>query len=263
MNSRNHAEEKIISRAEYRDALKKLDPARDDHRIVQLFHEHHPDSATANGIQIFTQFAVRRITEKLVAAGGFIEDPGTRLRQTSSYAGTIGRYGYQSEEGKTVLGGIRATHERWGVTPAMHRDGLAFVSLTFVHGVDRFLEKFGARPLLPEERQGLLHFWNGVAGVLGVEDMPTDFSASRQFYRQFEEDNIGYAETNRQVADPVMRVIVDRSHRVVRPFMRMLLCSVMEKNVVEALGFPEVSPFLRSTVLAAAKARSLLYRIFR
>ena len=126
------------------------DPVRDHQRIVYLMtaYEFPFDITRALEFALFRTFAVPSIGGLLARTGEFGARAQKRYDDTDLILSQIYEFGYDSERGRAALRRMNGIHKRFNIA----NEDYLYVLSTFVFEPARWLDRFGWRRLVTEEK---------------------------------------------------------------------------------------------------------------
>lgn len=243
-----------------RAQILRLDPARDAHRIVFLsgYCAFPWDSARALELALFRTFAVPEISGLLAATGKFLHRAQQRYDDTDLLLNELCEHGYDHPRGAAALRRIREIHGRYAIAP----EELRYVLSTFVLEPLRWNQRYGWRPLLPQEREATYHFWAEVGRRMEIPDIPPTLDALDAMSLAYERAHVRFAPSNQAVAQAALDLLCARLPARLRTRAWEFLCAAIDPGVLAACGLPEPGPVLRRGVASALRARSRLGQLW-
>lgn len=163
--------------------IRSLDPVKDHQRIAFLtsLHEFPWDTTRSLELALFRAFAVAKGTPLLAGTGEFTERTQKRYDDTVLLLAEILEHGYDSPRGRAALRRINQMHGRYEIP----NDEFLYVLSTFVFEPIPWNERFGWRPLLPQEKLAAFYFWREIARRMAIRDVPQDYEGLERYYREF------------------------------------------------------------------------------
>src|SRR5215475_9571235 len=137
-----------------------LDPERDHQRIVFLScRQDFPfDTTRALELALFRTFCLPAVAELLDRTGEFRQRAQRRYDDTDIIVSELMEHGYDSPRGRAALRRMNQIHGRFAIANA----DFLYVLSTFVYEPIRWIDRYGWRPLCPQEREAMFHFWRQV-----------------------------------------------------------------------------------------------------
>jgi hypothetical protein len=147
-----------------------LDPRRDHQRIMFLCaaHEFPFDMVRSLELALFRTFAVPSIAALLDRTGEFGERGQKRYDDTDLIMSQIYEFGYDSERGRQALERMNSIHGRFKIA----NDDFRYVLSTFIFEPIRWIDRFGWRRMVKQERLALFYFWCEVGRRMNIQDLP-------------------------------------------------------------------------------------------
>ncbi len=241
-------------RSEALAEILRLDPVRDHVRIVYLdfCYEFPFESLRSHELALFRTFASPTIARLLDRTGEFRRRPQKRYDDTDLFLSTIVEWGYESERGKRAIERLNRIHGRYDID----NEDMLYVLSTFVFEPARFVDRWGWRRLVPQERRAGFELWRRLGERLGIRDVPQAIGAFETWSRAYERSRFRFDPACRRVAEATLDIFLARLPGPVRAFGRQGLLAFFEEPVLEAFGFPSPPSAVRAAVDAALRARA-------
>jgi hypothetical protein len=245
-----------MARSRVLEEIRKLDPVRDDQRIVHLStcYDFPFDTTRALEFALFRTFAVPSISALLDRTGEFAQRPQRRYDDTDLLVSELMEWGYDSDRGRRALLRMNHLHGRFEIS----NDDFLYVLSTFVYELVRWNQAFGWRPFCEQERLGYFHFWRQVGRRMGIREIPDDYEAFEQFNRDYERRHFRFTEENRRVGTATRELFVGWLPRPFAPLVRSTIHALLDDPLLEAFGYPRPSAGMRRFVRAGLRFRGRL-----
>ncbi len=235
-----------------------LDPVQDHQRIVQLSlgHDFPWDTGRSLELALFRTFASPSISRLLDAAGEFQHRPQRRYDDTGLLLSALFEHGYDSEPGRIALRRLNQIHQRF---PISNEDYL-YVLSTFIYEPIRWIDRFGWRPMVQQERLGLFHLWRQIGKRMGIQQIPEAYEELDRFNQDYEARYFRFAESNRRVAEAARGLMLGWFPAALRPICSAAIGALLDDRALAAFGFPAARPATRRAVIRALQLRARLVR---
>ena len=236
--------------------IQKLDPEKDDQRIVFLSsrYDFPFDTTRALEFALFRTFCVPSISALLDRTAEFLHRAQKRYDDTDIIVSELMEWGYDSERGKRALRRLNQLHGRFAIA----NEDFLYVLSTFIYEPIRWNERFGWRSMCEEERLGYFHFWRHVGRRMNIREIPTDYGAFERFNREYEAQHYRYTEANERVGAATRELFVGWFPRFLTPLVRSAIYALLDDSLIAAFGFPRPSPLMRRLVPGALRLRGRL-----
>lgn len=236
-----------------------LDPMRDHQRILFLMaaHEFPFDLVRSLEFALFRTFAVPSIASLLDRTGEFSQRAQKRYDDTDLIMSQIYEFGYDSEKGRRAIERMNSLHGRFKIA----NDDFRYVLSTFVFEPIRWIDRFGWRRLVEQERLGLFYFWREVGKRMNIQDIPETFAEYEQFNVEYEQSRFRYSDASRRTAEATRNLFL--SWLLPKPLWKLgelFVYALMDDKLCAAFGFPPPPPFTRSFVENALRLRARIVR---
>lgn len=241
------------------DEIRRLDPERDHERIVYLnaSYEFPFDTTRALEFAIYRTLAVPSISGLLAQTGEFLQRPQKRYDDTDLIISELYEHGYSSARGKAALRRMNRMHGRFPIS----NDDYVYVLSTFVLEPIRWMDRFGWRAMVSNERLGLFHFWRAIGRRMNIKAIPTNLADLDRYNREYEQAHFHYTPANRQLAATLRDTYLGwYIPRPLWPLAHPFVYAMMDEPLLAAFGFPKPAPVLRRLVETAVRARARLVR---
>jgi hypothetical protein len=247
-----------MSRNRVLDEIRKLDPERDDQRIVFLStcYDFPFDTTRALESALFRTFAVPSISALLDRTGEFQHRAQKRYDDTDLIVSELMEHGYDSDRGKRAIRRMNQLHGRFAIA----NEDFLYVLSTFVYEPIRWNRRFGWRPLCDEERLGYFHFWRAVGARMNIRDIPADYDDFERFNREYERKNFRFTEANARVGTATRELFVGWLPRPFAPVVRRVIYALLDDPLIAAFGFLRPSRLTRGLVEGGLRLRARALR---
>ncbi|EPX58320.1 hypothetical protein D187_004076 [Cystobacter fuscus DSM 2262] len=242
------------------DQIQRLDPEKDDHRILFLSwsHDFVWDSRKALEFALFRTYAVPSIGKLLDSTGEFTRRTQKRYDDTDLLIAEFLESGYDSDRGRRAIRRMNQLHHRFDIS----NDDYLYVLSTFVLEPIRWMERFGWRPYTDHERLAGFHFFKQVGRRMNIHGIPATLEEFQRFNLQYEREHFRYTEESRRVGEATRDLFLGwflpkQLHGYGAPAVHAL----MDSPLLRAFGFPEPPSWLRQVVMGAMKTRARLLRL--
>jgi ER-bound oxygenase mpaB/B'/Rubber oxygenase, catalytic domain len=237
-----------------------LDPARDHVEIYRLSTglEFPWDYRRALELALLRTFAVPSIAELLTATGEFRRFPQRRYDDTAVLMGELAAYGYDSPRGRTALRRINRAHSHYRIPG----DDMLYVLSTFVLDPVRWIDRYGWRPLLTEEREAAYFFYREVGRRMDIGDIPAGYAELEQFSDGYAQ-RLRPTDASRELAEHVLGLVATWFPRPVRRPVRAMLPAAFDDQLLRGLGLPAPRRWQRRLAEGALAARAAAVRRMR
>jgi hypothetical protein len=249
-----------MARRTWLDRIRGLDPERDHLQIayIDAFYEFPFDTAHALDFALFRTFAVPSIGALLDRTGQFQYFGQKRYDDTDLLLSEVAEHGYDSERGRAAIRRINQIHGRFAIS----NDDFLYVLSTFVFEPERWINRFGWRPLVEQERQAAFIYWREIGRRMNIQGLPADRAAFEHFNREYERTHFRYTDASHRVGVATRDLLLSwylpgPLRRLGEPFAHAL----MDDPLLEAFGFPRPPPGLRWLVEGTLRLRARLVRL--
>jgi hypothetical protein len=239
--------------------IERLDPSTEYERIVYLLgaYEFAWDIEKALEFALFRTYGVPSISGLLSKTGAFRDDTQKRYDDTELLLSEIGENGQNSDRGQAAMARINDMHGRYRIS----NGDMLYVLSTFVTEPKHWLDRFGRRPLTPDEIEASVHYYRALGAKMGISDIPQGFDAFDAYKTAYEAEHFMYAPTNGEIAGATRDLLLSFyfPQRLV-PFCRPIVHALCDAPLRQAMGFAAPARWLEHLVIAALKTRAKVLR---
>jgi hypothetical protein len=241
------------------DRILQLDPVKDHLEIVYLDNSYEFPFEITHGVEfaLFRTFAVPSISKLLDQTGEFQYRAQKRSDDTALILSEIVEHGYDSERGRAAIRRMNKLHGRFDIS----NDDYLYVMSTFVFESIRWVDRFGWRRMVQQEKLAAFYYWREIGRRMNIKNLPTDFDEFERFNVEYERTHFRYAETNRRVGIATRDLFL--SWYLPRPLWRLgepAVYAMMDDLLLEAFGFPKPSERMRRMMEGTLRARARIMR---
>jgi hypothetical protein len=240
--------------------ISALDGERDHVEIYRLStgFEFPWDYRRALELALLRTFAVPSIADLLVATGEFARLPQRRYDDTAILMGELSAYGYDSDRGRAALRRINRAHGHYRID----NDDMLYVLSTFVIDPVRWIDRYGWRRLLPQERVAAYAFYREVGLRMGISDIPGSFEDLERLNRDHTTRLHGGPGTA-ALREDVLGLVASWFPRPLRGTARRLLPASFDDELLSGLGLPSPPRWQRAAARGALRTRGAVVRRMR
>lgn len=248
------------SRLDIVRTIEGLDAERDHQRIVHLSfgYDFSWDSIRALEIALYRTYCVPSISALLDRTGEFHRDGQRRYDDTSILVAEMCEWGYEKGRGKDALERMNWAHAHYQIP----NDDFLYVLSTFIYEPVRWIERFGWRKTVPNERLGYYYFWREVGKRMGITDIPPSYESFEAWSRNYEREQFRFADSNQRVGTSTRNIFESWAPRVAAPIVRYGIYAMLDDEMIAAFGFPKPLPLTRPLLRGALKLRARALRFF-
>jgi hypothetical protein len=237
--------------------IAQLDPERDHVEIYRLStgFEFPWDYRRALELALLRTFAIPSIAELLVATREFERFTQRRYDDTAILMGELAAHGYDSDRGRTALRRINRAHGPYRIA----NEDMLYVLSTFVLDPVRWIDRYGWRRLLAQEREAAYCFYREVGRRMNIRDMPAGYAELERFSRDYAR-TMRATPGSRALADHVLGLFATWFPRPVRGLARRVVPATFDDELLLGLGLPQPPRWQRATAGRALRLRAAVVR---
>jgi len=237
-----------------------LDPERDHQRIMFLCaaHEFPFDMVRSLEFALFRTFAVPSIGSLLDRTGEFRQRAQKRYDDTDLIMSQIYEFGYDSERGRQAIERMNGIHGRFKIA----NEDFLYVLSTFIFEPIRWIDRFGWRRMVEQERLALFCFWREVGKRMNISGIPSSFAEYERFNIEYERARFRYSDASRRTAEATRNLFLSwLLPKSLWKFGEPFVYALMDDQLSEAFGFPKPSAVTRKLVEGALRMRARFVRL--
>lgn len=240
--------------------IRSLDPIKDHQRIAFLTcrRDFPFDSTRALEFALLRTFGVPSVATTLERTGEFTKCTQRRYDDTDIIVSEMLEHGYDSERGAAALNRMNEIHSRFKISNSDY----LYVLSTFIFEVVRWIERFGWRKLIPEERIALFHFWRQVGIRMGIEEIPESYEEFEAFNIEFERERFRFTEAGRHVAVSTINMFGTWFPWPLSLAVAPVMHAMIDEPLLRATGLKPAPAWLQFTVAVSLRVRGLVGQFF-
>ncbi|HWG92806.1 MAG TPA: oxygenase MpaB family protein [Mycobacteriales bacterium] len=248
----------MTSRYAVRDLIETLDPVRDHWRVHRLTAqvEFPWDVTRALELALYRTFAVPSIAQVLDGTGEFRLRAQKRYDDTALLLAEVLENGYDSARGRAALSRINRIHARFPITQEDYR----YVLGTFVFVPERWLDRWGWRPLTEVERESAFLYYRAVGARMGIRGVPADRAAFAREFDDYERAHLAPGVPQQRTATATRELFVSWFPRPLAPALRPSVHALLDPPLLESFGFPAPPSWLPVAADRALRTRAAALR---
>lgn len=242
-----------LPRDHWQRRIADLDPEVDWAEIyaIALEHEFPWDMEQALSLALFRTFAVPEIGELLADTGEFTTRTQKRYDDTAIVLQEVGDFVGGESVDPTGIRRLNRMHAAY----AIPNDQMLYVLATFVVVPQRWIRRYGYRPLSDAEIASSVRYWQRVGRLMGIHDVPADFDGFAAYLDDYERDRFGYSPGGRSVSDATLDLFVSWWPAPLRGAVRSALLAVLDRHLLQALRYDAPPGWWTAAVRGALVAR--------
>lgn len=189
--------------------------------------------------------------------GEFSQRAQKRYDDTDLIMSQIYEFGYDSEQGRRAIERMNSLHGRFQIA----NDDFRYVLSTFIFEPIRWIDRFGWRQMVEQERLGLFYFWSEVGKRMNIQDLPQSFAEYERFNVEYEQSRFRYSEASRRTAEATRNLFL--SWLLPKPLWKLgepFVYALMDDRLCAAFGFPAPSKLTRGLVETSLRFRARFAR---
>ncbi|MFH8470680.1 oxygenase MpaB family protein [Streptomyces sp. NPDC017991] len=238
--------------------IEQMDPRQDYEEIFRLItaYEFPWDYLQGVSVAFLRDYGVPRISRLLDRTQEFERAGQKRYDDTVLIAHEMVRDGMDSEQGRAAVRHLNRIHGRYRIA----NEDYLYVLATTVVGPKRWIDRYGWRPLSPQETESLALVGRRMGEMMGIAELPVDYVDFARLHDSYEQRMFAYDPANRRVAAATLRVVTQWYPNWLRPLVARASLAVLDDSLLTALGFRPQPRRVRTATHRALRARAALVR---
>jgi len=248
----------IIRNKKITAEIVSLDPVADHCRIVHLMtgYEFPWDIIRALEVALMKTFCSPKVSGLLHRTGEFRRHGQKRYDDTAILVAEFMQNGYDNERGRQAIMHINKIHGYYHI----ENDEFLFVLSTFILQPIHWVDDYGWRKTMKNERQAIFYFFKAVGERMNIKNIPGSLNDLEKFVAEYEKNNFILVETNHAVGNATVNIVKGWMPFFLRPFVLPVMKCLLDENMLRALGYSTPSPVLKVLVKGAMRLRAFFLR---
>jgi hypothetical protein len=240
--------------------INSLNPDTAHWEIIRLssMYEFPWDYNRALELALFRTFASPSISKILHSSRQFEKYPQKRYDDTDMILSEILENGLDSERGRKTIERLNFIHSHFNIS----NEDYLYVLSTFVFEPKRWIDKYGYRQLTDNERKAGYKVWQEIGAAMHIQNIPATVAELEQFNMEYEKRNFHFTKENHEVATATVNMLLGwYLPRFLFPVAKPFLYAVMDKPLLDAVGFKEPNFLVRFLVRMFFDLRKIIVSI--
>lgn len=240
--------------------IQQLDPEKDHCQIYHLMngYEFPWDMTRSLEVALMRTYCIPSISQLLDKTGEFTHRPQKRYDDTSIIVTEIIKWGYDSDRGQQAIQRMNSIHRRFKIA----NTDFLYVLSTFIYDPIRWNANFGWRVMSEQEKLASFYFWREVGKRMDIQDIPQTYAEFERYNLNYQQENFRYSDTNRRVGEATRDLFLSWYPSWMRSLLQPAIYALLDETMLDAFGFPQPSPSLRSVVANILRLRGAIMRFF-
>jgi hypothetical protein len=126
----------------------------------------------------------------------------------------------------------------------------------------RWLDKYGYRKLTLNERKAGFKVWQEIGTAMHIKDIPETVEDMERFNIEYEQKHFRFTLENQEVANDTVNMLLGwYLPQWTFPLAKSFLTAVMDKPLLDAVGFKEPNVFVKISVSSFFGLRKMIVRL--
>ncbi|MBC8110547.1 MAG: DUF2236 domain-containing protein [Verrucomicrobia bacterium] len=240
--------------------LAMLNPETDHQRMVHLLtaYEFSYDFEKSLELALFHTFGSPKVSALLDKTGEFKNHGQKRYDDTGTLIVRFMESGYSSEIGKRAIAQMNFIHGHYAIA----NEEYLFVLASFVFYPMRWIENYGWRQLTTPEKEALFLFFREVGKRMNLHYLPETITDLEAFTTAYEEKNLVFAQSNRNIADATLQVAENWFPSWLRFIVRPVILVLLPEKLRKAFGYRKPNGLWYLLIEISLWLRKLVLRLF-
>jgi len=200
---------------------------------------------------------VPSVSALLAATGEFEKRPQKRYDDTRVLVAEIAEHGFDSSRGREALRVINRAHGWYRIS----NDDMLYVLSTFIYEPVRWIDRYGWRKLIANEKLAAYHFYAELGRRMGIRDIPPSYADFERFNVDYERKHFRYAESNAAIGAYTLGLFCSWFPRPLRGLARRGVLAMLDEPVRRAFGFPDPPRWVSRLVHGSLRVHAWAERI--
>ena len=237
--------------------IQDLDPDTEYEQIVRITaaHEFPWDVVQSLSFALFRTYAVPSIgVAPARHRQRFTGRTQKRYDDTTLILDALGEHGIHSQQGLTAIRRMNQMHGMYAIS----NDDMRYVLTTFVAVPIRWLDDYGWRPLLEQEKVASANYYREIGRLMAIRDIPETWQEFTAAMDEYEAEHFAFDPRARKVAEATLELMATFPPNHLAPSRAVIRSSraFMDDALLDAFRFPHPTRVERVAARAAMRARA-------
>ncbi|MCO5598937.1 hypothetical protein L7F22_053036 [Adiantum nelumboides] len=239
-----------------RRRLVLLQAADDPHSVTaSLFTLEFPFLLSrAMELGLLRTFAIPSISRTLRKGNQYTLNASKRFDDTEILIVEMMVHHVDSPRGSLALRRLNFLHSPYAIS---NEDYLYVLCLIFTV-LPQWAARYGYRAWTDFEISCNYKVWHDIGVRMGIRDIPPSFDAAVKYVDEYEAKHMVYADSNREITEPNLKVFLSKLPMCLQPIVRKLMYAFMDDRLREALGYPKQPTWLSYLLHSILKMQGVL-----
>lgn len=259
-------------------AIEQIDPEKDYLEIwlLDLLYEFPWDFDIGQWLAFYNTITPPDDARMLMRTGDLVRDPQLRLDHMATLMWEMYRNGFSDPRGKAAVRQMNRIHknsvnyvnaagEQWKISD----DQYLFVLATTLLTQQRWLDRYGWRPVHPRERRAAVLYYREFGHHMGLKGIPETYEEFERFHDEYEAKHVTYTPeaarlwraTESKLIERLVFWVPLRLRRGCAPIAKRVLPVLLSDAQRRAFGLRTPSPLWRRAVHLGLKIRAAYVRL--
>lgn len=246
----------MLARDHWQREIAELDPEVDWLEIVRIssMHEFPWDTLQALSFALYRTYAVPSIGRLLDETGEFDNNTQKRYDDTSILLEEPLVKGFDDPDARTAIRRINQMHGSYDIS----NDDMRYVLCTFVATPIRWIDQYGYRPMMTQEKVAAANYYRTLGRHMGIKDIPETWQEFGAALDEYEAEHFAFDEGGRRVADSTKDLMGSFYPAPLGPLLDVFARSVMDQPLREAFRYDAPPKPVEALSRGALKLRGKL-----
>jgi hypothetical protein len=241
------------------ERIRRLDPERDYVAIYQTMYrfEFPWDMRMSLNLAFNRSFSTRTVAKVLVGTGEFTERTQKRIDDTGILMKEILLNGFESPRGREAIRRVNQIHRPFRDVP---EEEYRYVLAAGVVTSLRWLDRYGWRPLVPQERRATFVWYRELGRMMNIGGIPDTLEEFEAWFDAYDEAELVPNDDAAAVERATRSYLLSRVPRQLAPLGNAMVSAMYDDRLRTAVKVPPPSWPVRAGLHAVLKARARVLR---
>ncbi|MCO5554509.1 hypothetical protein L7F22_008038 [Adiantum nelumboides] len=173
------------------------------------------------------------ITRRVKTGGEAVHNPAKRYDDTDILIRELLLHHVDTPRGSLAVRRLNFLHSHYNI----HNQDYIYVLAIHILTVIEWASMFGYREWTELEKSTHYKVWHDIGTRMGMRDIPATLADLAQYKEDYEAKYMVFAKENHEFAEIGMKLLLDDVPKLLWPFGRRVLISVMDDRLVASLGY--------------------------
>ena len=215
------------------------------------------ETKIANTLAYLRTSAAPRIANLVAHTGHAEHAPLKRATDTGLLMYELFYNGFDSPQGRAVVGKLRQMHHRWSIRD----EDYVYVLGTFAVLGPQTIDRYGWRKLDDHERQVTVDFFRELGTRMGMVDIPETYDDFEDAFETYERTELRRTDNGQRLMEVGWDAAATNLPAPLRPLARSVVAALTDEPARTAMGLKAPTRAAQAAVRAAMLTRGIVGRV--